>query len=406
MKIATILIPNATGPTNPGDQAILHNLLHLIGQSIPKSRYIIHSSDPHLYKTDPNIAYKPTLYMWAGFQNRATIIRIIRLFRLLISYTSTKLGFSIIISRELRNLLKDYKNADILMFAGGGYLRTQKGLTQTLNLLMILSMFQFAKIYGKKKIVAPISFGPFAYKWQERLSAHALRSFDLVSLREEYSFSRLKEYQLKNILLTTDLALLGEFLSREKDGKKELIIGFTLRKWLSEREQKKMEEGVFEALRKFCKENNAIVQPIAQLDNNKYGDCDKSIAERLAEKLKKAHIRVLPVKVVKKYPEDIAIYGKIDMLLGMRMHSLIFAAIHKTPFAALSYEHKTDGFLKMLGLSDYCIASEKVDNKNVSELLRKAYLNKNKIISVIDDSLTSVRKTEKEKWKKIFAKLH
>ena len=78
--------------------------------------------------------------------------------------------------------------ADLVVFPGGGYLRSKKGITQSLNLLMYLAIFYFAKLGRAKLLVAPISFGPFAYKWHERISAHVLKKSDVIMVREKISF--------------------------------------------------------------------------------------------------------------------------------------------------------------------------------------------------------------------------
>lgn len=407
VKPLTILIPNATGPSNPGDQAILKSLLALLRSSFPPSTDItIHSSDPHLYKKEKRIKIKPTLYMWAGFQNRNPIIRMIRLSRLFVSYVTTKLGFSIVISKELRNVLNDYKQTDIFVFVGGGYLRSQKGLTQSLNLLMVLSMFQFAKLYKRKKIVMPMSFGPFAYRWQERLAAQALKGFDCVSLREKHSYKLLKKYRIKNLFLSSDLALLQKPPQKNNAHKKQdFVIGFTIRKWLAKKKQKRLEEAFFLSLKTFCNNTNAVVQPIAQIDNNAYGDKDKDIANTIASMLVKEGIAVLPMRIVKNYPRDISVYDEIDLLLGMRMHSLIFATLYNTPFVAVSYEYKTDGFVDSMGLRDVCIPCTNVTEKNLTKLLFLVYKNRIQIQKTLDASLQRIRERENKKWREVFSRI-
>lgn len=45
--------------------------------------------------------------------------------------------------------------------------------------------------------------------------------------------------------------------------------------------------------------------------------------------------------------KKIALVGKSQLLIGMRLHSLIFSAISETPFIAISYDPKIDSFAEI-----------------------------------------------------------
>lgn len=47
--------------------------------------------------------------------------------------------------------------------------------------------------------------------------------------------------------------------------------------------------------------------------------------------------------------------GKLFAVVGMRYHSNIFSAKMKTPFISISYEQKMKGFIRTVGLEQYCI---------------------------------------------------
>lgn len=405
-KKVKILIPNATGPSNPGDQAILQSMIRILRQIPVKIDEIaLHSTDHHLYKKSHGIKVKPTIYMWAGFQNKNPLVRMIRLFRLLLSYLTTKFGFSVVISSDLRVLLNDYKRADLIVFAGGGYLRSQKGLTQTLNLLMNLAMFQFAKLYRKKTIVAPISIGPFGYSWHEKLTARTMKEFAAVFLREERSYNLLKKHKVKNIIHANDLALLATHPQTKKSSRDTFTVGFTIRDWLPKEKQLCLETSYAEALTQFSRKTGALIQPIAQVDNNMYGDRDRDVAIHVIDKLHAAGVKTLPLKTVKAYPGDTTIYGEIDLLMGMRMHSLIFAILQNTPFVAVSYEHKTEGLMQTLGLSHLCVQSNKATGKNLQALLFEVYEKKDVLKKSLASSLTRIKGEEEKRWKELFAQL-
>ncbi|MEN9407215.1 MAG: hypothetical protein RLZZ455_431 [Candidatus Parcubacteria bacterium] len=401
-KKIKILIPNATGPSNPGDQAILHSMIGMLRKlPVMIDEIALHSTDHHLYKKSHGFKVKPTIYMWAGFQNKNPLVRMIRLMRLLLSYLTTKFGFSVVISRDLRVILKDYKRADLIVFAGGGYLRSQKGLTQTLNLLMNLAMFQFAKLYRKKTIVAPISIGPFGYEWHEKLTARTMKEFAAVFLREERSYNVLKNYNVKNIIHANDLALLATHPRTKKTSRDTFIVGFTIRDWLPKEKQLRLETAYAVALSEFSKKTGALIQPIAQVDNNMYGDRDRDVAAHVIEKLHAAGVKTLPIKTVKEYPGDTIVYGEIDLLMGMRMHSLIFAILQNTPFVAVSYEHKTEGLMQTLGLSHLCVQSSKATEKNLRALLFEVYEKRDALKKSLASSLLRIKAEEEKRWKEL-----
>ncbi len=389
-----ILIPNATSPKNIGDLAILTGLLTTFKN---KKDIKIHSTDPHLH----TFPASPTLYTWAVFEDRKPHARIMRLLQLFAHTSNARSYIKKFRSPALKKLFDDYMRADIIIFAGGGYLRSQPGAKQSLNLLMLLLMFYVARNLHAKKIIAPISFGPFAYKWQEKISAQLIRTFDVVTVRERYSYDLLKKYNPVNLLLSSDTSFLLRSFKKKKNTHKQFILGFTIRKWLPRLKQRRFEKEFTKALIDFSHKTKCAIQPIIQVDAPEYGDHDKKLSIQIANKLKKHNIKVLPLKQVKNLKNAEEIYSNIDMLLGMRMHSNILAALVNTPFVAISYEYKTEGISQDLGVGDYCIPVKKVNKKNLYDTLIKAYENKDVLEEKIEKSIKKLKEVELKKWGEI-----
>lgn len=392
-----ILIPNATSPKNVGDLAMLSALISLFKKN---DSLTVHSTESKLYKNLIKPKTYPTLYSWAAFENRSFLTRLNRTFKLLSSYYLFE-NDNLIIDKSLRALICDYKKADLVVFAGGGYLRSQKGISQTLNLLMTLLLFNFGKKTRAKKIIAPISFGPFAYKWQEKYAAKVLKGFDLVAAREKYSYDLLQRNGVDNLIRSSDNALFLNPAIKERKRSRDFILGFTIRKWLKENEQQNFEKAFINAIISFSKKTQAKIQPIVQVDAPEYGDVDFDLTKQISNKLIEAGVAVKPIVRVIDLKNTATIYQDINLLLGMRMHSNILAAVHYTPFVAIAYEHKTRGIASDLGLENYCIDIEKVTRNRIIEKLDSAYKNIKQLEDKLKKVLENLRLTEKKKWQKI-----
>ncbi len=389
-----ILIPNATSPKNIGDLAILTGLINTL-QSVKNVR--IHSTDPHLH----TFKASPTLYTWAIFENRKPHIRIKRMLELFLHSSSLRNSFKHLRHPKLNTLLNDYATADVILFVGGGYLRSKPGIKQSLNLLMILFMFYLARNVKAKKIVAPVSVGPFAYKWQEALTGKLLKTFDTVSVREIYSFDLLEKYMPKKVILSTDTSLLLDFKKKQKPISKKFILGFTIRKWLPKNKQTVFENDFYETLLKFSRKTGAAIQPIIQVDAPEYGEDDRKITENISKKLHNNSVEVLPIQKITNLKNAQDIYSGIDLLLGMRMHSNILAALAGTPFVAVSYEYKTEGISKDLGVAKYCLPVQKVTHEKLYKLLMKGFTDRDIIQESLKKNISRLSKLEMERWSKI-----
>ena len=228
-----------------------------------------------------------------------------------------------------------------------------------------------------------MGFGPFAYHWQERLVVNVLRGFDIISARENISFDLLRKHQIDNVILSIDHALLLRGAIHKKESS-DFILGFTLRKWLDKKKWEQFEDQFLNAMEYFSKDKNILFQPIVQVRGIKYGEFDISITQRMSALLGKRGFRALPIKEVENVDEALLAYANMDLLLGMRMHSNILAALSGTPFVAISYEHKTEGIAELLGMKEYSIPCNKISAGSLFELLERAYQSRDELSKKIN----------------------
>lgn len=396
-----ILIPNATGPTNTGDQAILRGQIDLINSSFDRPSISIHSSESSLYTKIQKLGNPdPTLYSWIAFESKSSLTKFVRLAEYTIDLFLLRLGLQslLIPNTRTRKLIKDYEQADLIVFVGGGYLRSKKGITQSINLLMLLTHIWLPKLLNKKAIMGPVSIGPFVYSWQEKLTCDVLKDLGRVFVRESFSMDLTKRNGLNNVSFMIDSAL---FLNVPKTNNlRNRSIGFTIRNWLNGFGQDNLESTLTETLYKFCKKNKLSVQPIVQTMGIKYGDKDVEITGRIANELTARGIKVNKPIHLSDATEAIKAYSKVDTLIGMRMHSNILSGLQGTPFLPISYEYKTDGISKQLGVSKYLIKCEEVTTTNLGKNLTEIYKKRKAISKLLLSRVKSLQSSSLLEWKK------
>ena len=291
-----ILIPNATSPKNIGDQAMLESLLVLIRKAKPKSRITIHSVDPAMQKKSlSGVSVSHSLLSWLMFEDTRLAARAGRLLILFVQLCF----FGTTIDKRLKEILSAYVRADIILFVGNGYVRSNRGVKQSVFLLLNLLPFLIAKNAKKRVIVSPMGFGPFAYRWQTKAAARVLSFVDILYVRESISLRLARQAGLTQARVSADHAFLFSLMRgrHKSDG-----IGVALRNWLPYKKQRAFEEEIARALIHFATERDQQVQLIVQVHASEHNDKDREVAKRVYELLRKANVSV-SVPIVLHSPE-------------------------------------------------------------------------------------------------------
>ncbi len=234
-------------------------------------------------------------------------------------------------------------NCDLLLSGGGSLLQD---VTSKKSLLYYLAIIWLGKLLNKKVMLYAHGIGPIRSKVLRKITQTICNQVDLITVRDNDSLDELRRLGVTDtkIKLTADAVL-------------------TLA-------QAKKEQG-FKLLQKF---NLNQAEPIVAISVRSWGSSDKYLQEMakaadvLSEK-NSVQIALLPLQ----YPADVvackkvqqfmkqkatvldaafdteeflALAGSFSLLIGMRLHALIFAAVMNTPFIALSYDPKIDGFVK------------------------------------------------------------
>ena len=133
-----------------------------------------------------------------------------------------------------------------------------------------------------------------------------------------------------------------------------------------------------------------------------YHHDDRVLAQKIIKKMEHAD-RENPKILFGEYtPQELShFYGKMDLHIGTRMHSIILAMLSGTPAVAIQYEFKTGNLMKLFRLEDYLLDINSISFEKLTNLVEDALINKRKIRNEINTNLPIIRKLAKDQIKLI-----
>lgn len=281
-------------------------------------------------------------------------------------------------NKEFKNLIN---TADAIVVSPGGM---NLGGFKTWNHLFLLLLCLKQK---KRIIYYSRSIGPFYYekKYDQLFSQESikvLKSVDFLSLRDKKSCKIADENHIPyypsidTAFLDIPSSEIPIEIARNLPEKYFVFVPNEL-VWhpaFKNVSREKLIDIYLSIIDVVCKKNDMEIVMLPQLFNAANNDI-QFFKEIKALSKYKNRIHVIPDI----YNSDIqqAIVSKSRFVIGGRYHSIVFAINNHIPFISLSYEHKMDGLLDSLGLTNRSVpfASlsdiEKFDSKIVSELIEE-----------------------------------
>lgn len=242
-------------------------------------------------------------------------------------------------------LVKAVKMSDLLVFGGGGILQD---ITSSLSIMYYYGLIFLAGIFGRKVVMLGQGVGPIRRKFNKGMAKYILAKVNAVTVRDAESARVLKECGpdgLKTVV-TADLVYgLAPKIRNNGSGKKHS--SFTVGVVLKESGAAGLEKYIGGVCSKLQSEYGAgiIIIPF-------HLQSDRQVSGRIAGSIAAGEV------VLWEEPSDImAVYERIDVVIGMRLHSLILACLFGKPFIAIQpgggtshYDPKIYNFMKSIGL--------------------------------------------------------
>lgn len=306
--MSRIVVSGYYGSKNAGDEAMLAAMLEVLGDLDPKLHITVISADPE----DTRRRHGVDAISWLGLPA---------------------------IFRELRR-------ADLLISGGGSLLQN---VTSRRSLYYYMGIIAMARLAGTKVMLYAQGIGPIL----GGVAEHAMRwlgnRVDLITVRDQGSLAELERLGICRppIECTADPVLAIHPVGRETgraifrayhaDGAKP-VVGISVREWQGWTHYKKV---LAEVSDRIVRELGARVVFVPM----QFPD-DVRAAQKIAAQTKE------PCTILKdEYTtsEFLSLVGNMDLMLGIRLHALIFAGVMGVPMIGISYDPKIDRFLSSIG---------------------------------------------------------
>jgi len=246
-----------------------------------------------------------------------------------------------------RSIVRELLDCDLLISGGGSLFQD---VTGPLSLPYYIGIVALAKMLKKPVIFYAQGIGPINRSYSKILMRLVANQVDIITLRDEDSRNTLLDMgvNIPPMKVTADPVFNLEPSPQEfqdmirlfnsLNPEKQKTVGVSVRSWNPLKKQRQNMADFLDILAQ-----NGFKIMFLPLDYP--GD--------VAEARQISSLMTFPAVIIDRHitsQEHIALISNFDLMVGMRLHSLIFAAGREIPFAGISYDPKIDAFLKLFGL--------------------------------------------------------
>lgn len=289
---------------------------------------------------------------------------------------------------KITEIVKRIREYDLLLMGGGSLLQDA---TSPRSVIYYLGIVLTAKLCNKPVVFYAQGVGPIRQTLSKRLIHFIVNKVNVITVRDYESGEDLKRFGVTKvpIIVTADPAVTIPRESIDLAWGKEIIaetgvppgkcMAICVRSW---KKEERFKQVLAEVADHYAEQGwNILFVPMQY-------PADITPSRDIAHLMKhKATLIDRPLN----FKEIMSLLGNMDFVLGMRLHSIILAAVMNVPFVGVSYDPKIDRFIERL---------EMYSAGHIKEISAQ------NVIKYIDDTLRHKEKTRKHlarKMKEIIA---
>lgn len=239
----------------------------------------------------------------------------------------------------MKEVSRAIKQSDGLISGGGSLLQDQ---TSMKTIPYYAGVMRIANWHKKPVFVYAQGMGPINRWISKTFTRSTLNKTSAITVRDEKSKRLLEEIGVRKPVTIVPDPVIG--LDRnafsctwlEDKPFKDRYISVSVRDWPSTVDFKKKIAVALDQL--IAAGETVVFVPM-------HGDHDENTSAEVVQLMhEKSYIAPGNLSI----EEKIALIGESTMLIGMRLHSLIFSSIYYTPFVGISYDPKIDAFAEIV----------------------------------------------------------
>ena len=278
-------------------------------------------------------------------------------------------------------------DCDLFISGGGSLLQDATSFKSLVYYLLVIGL---AKRRSRKVMVLGQGIGPLRRGISRGLTARTLSHLDLITVRDAQSAELLRELGIQGrIEVTADPTFMldpcpaeesGRLLREAGLGEDEDIIAISLRKWP---ETPELESAVVKALSALAEKVPAKFLLVTMQTPD-----DEELSRQVARSIGKPD-RFVVQPALWSANQLLGVLSRCGLVVGMRLHALIFAAAAGTPSLGIVYDPKVEQFVRMTGQEG--ISLSEVASGLLADLAAQAWTQRADLASRLERTVPPLR---------------
>ncbi|HEX5703199.1 MAG TPA: glycosyltransferase [Pyrinomonadaceae bacterium] len=292
------------------------------------------------------------------------------------------------------------QSADLLLVAGGGLFHDYWDIDpETLLMppkatgpMYYISLIYLARVFGTKCKLSGVGVGPLRSETGKEYVRHAFAAADLTSVRDQGSLRWLEQagYRGPKPLVTADpvyrLSLdhrgLNQWQEWIGNNPQRPIFGVNVRHWEIGVEFESWITEVARALDTMLTRNggSVVLVPFQNIPGYPYRNDLIACQELRNRSSMPDRFHSLPHQFLS--PDlAAAVIGSCDLIIGMRLHSVIMALRRAKPVVALVYDPKVSHAMEEAGVDDFCLDLSEMTSEKLVRVAERAFAGQKSLVA-------------------------